>query len=93
MTPLSQVPVQLNVLITRSGRACLADFGLATAIDAKTTVMAHNSTIKIGGTIRFQAPELLCADLEETETCPHNSKASDIYAFACVCYEVSCQSF
>jgi hypothetical protein len=34
--------------------------------------------------MRWLAPELLSPD--DTQ---HTSKASDIYAFACVCYEVS----
>lgn len=41
----------------------------------------------MGGTLRWQAPELF---REETEDRQPNRKASDIYAFACVCYEVWC---
>jgi hypothetical protein len=37
--------------------------------------------------MRWQAPELLSPD--ETHC---SSKASDIYAFACVCYEVRYQA-
>jgi serine/threonine protein kinase len=72
-----------NLLITRSGRAVLADFGLATAIDSKTIAMTHNSTTKTGGTVRWQAPELHNPQMQQ-----HNNKATDIYAFGCVCYEV-----
>jgi serine/threonine protein kinase len=76
---------KLNVLITKSRRACIGDFGLATAKDSKTLVMSHTSATKTGGTLRWQAPELLSPDEAQ-----HSSKASDIYAFACVCYEVRC---
>ena len=42
-----------------------------------------------GGTMRWQAPELLRGDAEEAGCdWQRNSQASDIYAFACVCYEV-----
>ena len=71
------------MLITLSRRACIADFGLATVKDSKSFV-SRNSTAKAGGTMRWLAPELLSPD--DTQ---RTSKASDIYAFACVCYEVS----
>jgi len=78
----------VNVLISKSGRACLADFGLATAIDSKTISTTYSSTAKSGGTMRWQAPELLSIGADETKSYQYNSKASDIYAFACVCYEI-----
>lgn len=71
----------MNVLITGAGRACLADFGLATVMDSKTITVTNNQSSKKGGTLRWQAPELFNGDAEE---------ASDIYAFACICYEVWC---
>lgn len=45
--------------------------------------MAYYSSVKLRGTVRWQAPELHDPDVHQ-----QNSKASDIYAFACVCYEV-----
>ena len=41
-----------------------------------------------GGTLRWQAPELLMYEGNGMDTQTRNSLASDIYAFACVCYEV-----
>jgi len=40
---------------------------------------------KLGGTLRWQAPELL---LLNTDTNPHITFATDVYAFAMVCYEM-----
>jgi hypothetical protein len=74
-----------NVLITKSERACLADFGLATARD-----VTSNSTGGSGGTVRWQAPELHNPSSSGTF---RNSKALDIYAFACVCYEMFSGNF
>ncbi|KAJ7502578.1 kinase-like domain-containing protein, partial [Mycena galericulata] len=70
----------INVLVTRSGRAVLADFGLSSVTDSKVLLLT-TPTFKAGGTMRWQAPELLQND------CP-NSFASDVYAFSCVCYEI-----
>jgi len=77
----------VNVLITHSKRACLADFGLAkAAMNSKTISVTHGSTGKSGGTMRWLAPELIRTDSESYQY--SNSKASDIYALACVCYEI-----
>lgn len=75
--------LQLNILVTEGGHACLADFGLATMVDngsiAFTKTQVPDS--KSGGTLPYMAPELHGGGKV-------NDK-SDIYAFACVCYEVS----
>ncbi|KAJ6553397.1 kinase-like domain-containing protein, partial [Mycena capillaripes] len=71
----------LNVLVTRSGRAVLADFGLA-SVAMNSKIPGLSSTTHSGGTTRWQAPELLRPDGTR------NSVASDMYAFACVCYEI-----
>lgn len=39
----------------------------------------------VGGTIRWQAPELLNPEIEN----PRASVESDVYSFGCVLYEVS----
>ncbi|KAJ7731353.1 kinase-like domain-containing protein, partial [Mycena metata] len=69
----------INVLVTRSGRAVLADFGLSSVV-VDSEIPALSSTTRSGGTTRWQAPELLRGS--------RNSAASDVYAFACVCYEI-----
>ncbi|KAF7309157.1 hypothetical protein MKEN_01118000 [Mycena kentingensis (nom. inval.)] len=68
----------VNILVSASGQAVLADFGLSTITDSK--FLMSTSTAKVGGTVRWQAPELFHA--------APNSRASDIYAYGCVCYEI-----
>jgi serine/threonine-protein kinase TNNI3K len=84
--PLFKVIFQLNVLITHSGQACLADFGLSFAVDTTATV-TQDSSANPGGTMRFQAPELINPQVQQW----HN-KATDIYTLACIFYEVSQQT-
>ncbi|KAJ7234900.1 kinase-like domain-containing protein, partial [Mycena haematopus] len=68
----------INVLVTRSGRAVLADFGLSSITDSKHLLCT--SSANPGGTMRWQAPELFRGS--------RNSFASDVYTFSCVCYEI-----
>ncbi|KAJ6551307.1 kinase-like domain-containing protein [Mycena capillaripes] len=70
----------VNILVTPSRRACIADFGvssIATAMTLQFTSITHAQ----GGTPRYQAPELL---LNESQ----NHLGSDVYAFGCVGYEI-----
>ncbi|KAF8150271.1 kinase-like domain-containing protein, partial [Mycena galopus ATCC 62051] len=70
----------INILITPSQRACIADFGLSTIVNAMTVQLTTSSAPTRGGTARYQAPELFRGGA--------NSFASDFYGFACVCYEI-----
>ncbi|KAL0578823.1 Rho guanine nucleotide exchange factor [Marasmius crinis-equi] len=70
----------VNILMTDSLRACLGDFGLSRVVDTLGRLRI-TSTTRSRGTGRWLAPELL---LEDGAT----SKASDIYAYGCVCYEI-----
>lgn len=75
--------LQANILVTSSGRACLADFGIAIVRDSHgqmTTTMFNG-----GGTVNFMAPELL---RPEPDFDVKNLDKCDMYAFGCVCYEV-----
>ena len=77
--------LQMNILVTPSRRACVADFGLASIADAMTLRFTHSTSASArGGTARYQAPELISTDNP-------NHFESDVYAFACVCYEVILQ--
>jgi serine/threonine protein kinase len=66
---------QANILIDSDRRPRIADFGLAEVADA--TAVSINQC----GSVRWMAPELL-------ETF-QRTLATDVYAFACVCLEVS----
>ncbi|KAJ7348096.1 kinase-like domain-containing protein [Mycena albidolilacea] len=68
-----------NVLIDDEEHARLADFGLAIVTDA---TLGTTSTAR-SGSVRWMAPELLNFELEFKRT-----KASDVYAFACLCIEI-----
>ena len=64
-------------------RAYIADFGLATITDTGSATTLNGSTII--GTPRWLAPELFSqAGVKQRHT-----YATDIYAFALVCYEAS----
>ncbi|KAJ6514519.1 kinase-like domain-containing protein [Mycena vulgaris] len=71
----------MNVLVTPSGKACIADFGVSSIADAITLRFTHSTTNARGGTSRYQAPELLLGESS-------NYFGSDVYAFACVGYEI-----
>lgn len=77
----NHLSLQMNILITPSGRACIADFGLSTITDAMSLALTNSTANPQGGTARYQAPEVLSGKRS-------NHYGSDVYAFACVCYEV-----
>ncbi|KAG6828226.1 hypothetical protein H0H92_008759, partial [Tricholoma furcatifolium] len=75
-----------NILINEFERACIADFGLSSVSDKEIlTWTSHSSLNSKGGTVRWQAPELFDPEGEEDIL---NTNASDIYAWACVAYEI-----
>ncbi|KAK1231731.1 hypothetical protein PQX77_005140 [Marasmius sp. AFHP31] len=69
----------VNILVTRSLRACIADFGLSRIADTQGLGVTTSNT-RSAGTMRWQAPELLYSQPPSME--------SDVYSFACVCYEI-----
>ncbi|KAJ7489301.1 hypothetical protein FB451DRAFT_686485 [Mycena latifolia] len=71
----------INILVTPSRRACIADFGLSSVADAMTLRFTHTTASNTrAGTARYQAPELFRGGKTHFD--------SDVYAFACVCYEI-----
>ncbi|KAJ7855358.1 kinase-like domain-containing protein, partial [Mycena leptocephala] len=70
----------VNILVTPSGKACIADFGLSSITHAMTLLFTTSTANGRGGTARYQAPELFQGG--------QNHFGSDVYAFACVCYEI-----
>ncbi|KAJ7093746.1 kinase-like domain-containing protein [Mycena epipterygia] len=71
----------LNILVTPSGRACIADFGVSSIVNVMTMEFTHSTANARAGTARYQAPELFRGESQ-------NHFGSDVYAFACVCYEI-----
>ncbi|KAJ7852009.1 kinase-like domain-containing protein, partial [Mycena leptocephala] len=70
-----------NILVSPSSRACITDFGLSSIVDELSLKMTFSSHSGRAGTLRYQAPELL-------SNVSSNHFGSDVYAFACVCYEI-----
>lgn len=77
--------VQINILVTLCGRACLTDFGLASINDTEIIRFSMlESTGHEGATTRYEAPELF----DDCDGKIHRTTATDIYAFGGICYEV-----
>ncbi|KAJ7768234.1 kinase-like domain-containing protein [Mycena metata] len=75
----------INVLVTPSRRACICDFGLSSIVNEITLRLTQSTSVAQKGTPRYYAPELLRPQGKK-------SFASDVYAFACVCYEILTQN-
>ncbi|KAF9445190.1 kinase-like protein [Macrolepiota fuliginosa MF-IS2] len=71
-----------NILVNSAGRACLADFGLASIQADKMFSSRATTTASVGCTYRWAAPELV------EEDTPRLTKASDVWAVGCVFYEI-----
>ncbi len=68
-----------NILITDDCRAVIADFGISFVMGT-TTFATSSSSSRKGGTVRWQAPEVLRGS--------PNSFSADVYSLACVYFEV-----
>ncbi|KAK1223502.1 hypothetical protein PQX77_013629 [Marasmius sp. AFHP31] len=77
----------VNVLMTPDERACIADFGLSHVADTHSLRLSATTMGQARGTTRWLAPELLRPDPPSSA-----SMKSNMYAYACVCYEV-CVNF
>ncbi|KAJ7362568.1 kinase-like domain-containing protein [Mycena albidolilacea] len=79
-----------NILISDEHHACLSDFGLATTIredNTDTTAGPLASSSNRGGSMRWFAPELIVPEQFGCERFVR-TRATDVYAFACVCIEL-----
>ncbi|KAG6908177.1 hypothetical protein DXG01_005830 [Tephrocybe rancida] len=89
----AQLP-QANILVDRSGRAYVADFGLANVHNSHIAHWTSQSSVASrGGTSRYQAPELHRVesdgeDVSSARSTIHNSKQTDVYAWGGLCYEI-----
>ena len=82
----------MNILVSDTGRACLADFGLSVAKDSSPVQMTMMTTGGTGGSLNWSAPELLPDMNDFTTNGSEIAKPEapcDVYAFAMVCYEAS----
>ena len=83
--------IQANILINKSHRGCLADFGLSTIAGIANRAAASKESLMSftdgGGTLRWMSPELL--DPERFGNSDgRQTKQSDCYALGMVVYEV-----
>ncbi|PCH37015.1 kinase-like protein, partial [Wolfiporia cocos MD-104 SS10] len=74
-----------NVLINDAGRACIADFGIATALYKDSVAPAFTSTFISFENVRWMAPEVLFPDSVETSS---PLAEGDVYSFAMVMWEI-----
>jgi len=75
---------KLNVLINDQHHAVLSDFGLAKITSGLPSGLTTANFERIG-TPHYQSPELVKASQ------PHRTTHSDIWAFGCLLFEVSCR--
>ncbi|KAH7925615.1 kinase-like protein [Leucogyrophana mollusca] len=73
-----------NVLITASGRACLADFGFSMTSVSKA-VLPTSTELRGKGTLNYCAPELLGTN--HFAIMALDQRRCDMYSFGCICYE------
>ncbi|KAH7916617.1 kinase-like domain-containing protein, partial [Hygrophoropsis aurantiaca] len=74
-----------NVLVTPSGRACVADFGFSTS-SVSQALLQTSTAPQGGGTLHYISPELL--NTATTNIGKLDQRRCDMYSFGCVCYEL-----
>ncbi|KAG5637384.1 hypothetical protein H0H81_004761 [Sphagnurus paluster] len=76
-----------NILVNDAGRACLSDFGISSVFDEKILawISSYTSVSPKGGFVRWQAPEMFATEHDQII---NNTIESDVYSWACVCYEI-----
>ncbi|KAF9443788.1 kinase-like protein [Macrolepiota fuliginosa MF-IS2] len=76
-----------NILISSDGSPCLADFGLSSVMDPQILRWSTLHTMtQAGGTIRWEAPELM--DEPADGKGPKPAFSCDVYSLASVMYEI-----
>ncbi|KAG6912003.1 hypothetical protein DXG01_000251 [Tephrocybe rancida] len=76
-----------NILVTPDKRACIADFGLCTLARDSLLQFTPTSSAYQCTNLLWLAPEFFQFEESGTET-PRQSLATDVYSYACVCYEI-----
>ncbi|KAG6807547.1 hypothetical protein H0H92_007132 [Tricholoma furcatifolium] len=89
-----------NLLVDEFERICVGDFGLSSVSDKEILALTSFSSLSSqGGSVRWQAPEIFDPDdgmgeedeqenWSSREQVTRNTMQSDIYAWACVAYEI-----
>ncbi|KAK7060772.1 hypothetical protein VNI00_000504 [Paramarasmius palmivorus] len=75
-----------NILISDDFHCCLADFGLAIAVESQSVESSSSGALK--GSLRWLAPELLPTGESSLPNQKKNKPQRDIYAFACMILEI-----
>ncbi|KAH7919118.1 kinase-like protein [Leucogyrophana mollusca] len=76
-----------NVLVTSSFRACITGFSFCIPAHVSSVKSELTAGANRNAALRWMAPELLRYQ-EVGQENEHKTLASDVYAFACVCYEI-----
>ncbi|MGD9689219.1 MAG: tetratricopeptide repeat protein [Phycisphaerales bacterium] len=71
-----------NVIVDRSGRARVLDFGVAALVDDGTVATMHTRTGELIGTVAYMSPEQIGGDAGSVDT------RSDIYSLGVILYEL-----
>lgn len=81
---------QNNILIDDNGAALITDFGVSSVVEDFPSSEPGSLVTEsfFGGAVRWMAPELISALVEDDGRKPELTKSSDVYAFASVCLEV-----
>jgi tetratricopeptide (TPR) repeat protein len=74
-----------NLIVDRSGRVKVIDFGVARAIDAATTRSFATETGRLVGTLQYMSPEQCMVDPGAVDV------RSDVYSLGLVAYELLCE--
>ncbi|KAG6855404.1 hypothetical protein H0H87_003442, partial [Tephrocybe sp. NHM501043] len=83
-----------NIVVDRSGRAYVADFGLSNVQNSQIVHWTTQSSVASrGGTPRYQAPGLHKVEDDDIKgssgrSTIHNTKHTDVYAWGSLCYEI-----
>lgn len=77
-----------RILVDGSCRAYLTDFGVSAVTDPEILNWSSQSIVPSStGAVRWQAPELLELEYKDGFERAVNTKASDVYAWSCICYQ------
>ena len=78
---IDAILIQANILVDKSGVACLSDFGLSqTKLQSATYGLPKNGSVAAQSTLRYMSPEQLSQGAMNKQT--------DVYSFGMTAYEV-----